>query len=85
LRLELIETPSKGWGSDDEPGHGASKHDCPAGQDDMASTEQNYCRNDKDDDKKLHLPNQEVKKVRASMASHHFWMSSTRRAIQESW
>jgi hypothetical protein len=51
----------------------------------MASREQNYCRNDKDDDKELHLPNQEVKKGRASMASHHFWMSSTRRAIQESW
>jgi hypothetical protein len=51
----------------------------------MACAEQNYRCDEKGDDKGLHLPNQEVKKVRASMASHHFWMSSTRRAIQESW
>jgi hypothetical protein len=34
----------------------------------MASAEQNYCRNDKDADKELHLPNQEVKNDRAFTA-----------------
>jgi hypothetical protein len=51
----------------------------------MACAEQNYRCDEKGDDKGPHLPNQEVKNDRAFTVAHHFWRSSTRRALQESW